>query len=586
MSELHRRLLRDVPERRAPKAGDFATETRAMRSWVAALPMANFLASAHMLVNGLRAMNALRISPGERIDALEIMRGPVNQLAALVDKQIVGASFPLPPQRAELGTLAQEFQSELALGYRMALHDYCAPNGNVPLLKGKAVGLAAARALVHAGARLQKAYLLYRTPPKGSWQSLHDVYRFTASLGLESRTVDDAAAGAATPRQIYAHAVLLALANPYRFTQRELLDAIAFTRVLAPYGELRRVAGGKAAHPIEVDADRGPGYLPEERTSVDDGVLELDLAPVLAFIEEQVAALPPGIQLLTLRARAAAPMQIDVELARRIVDGWTSDGTRGHRRLAGGYTLQTVIGLHDLHFVLAGNEDFDSFLRRVRGTTISLSERDTAAAWAIGSSEQMRTQRMPARIVDQGLGGYRLLWERGSGGENVRAKVGELVGLAVAEGGNGAPDWMAGTVRWMRIGDDGRVDAGVELLARRALAIGVRALDAAGNAHPDMRGILLQPLRAEETAVYGSLLTPGLFEREPAGIELTLPADPHRWPSAPSVLRVQGAGAMDSTGSYLLFALPPLDLPEDGIDGDDDGAVGGRRPALAGAGPA
>ena len=198
--------------------------------------------------------------------------------------------------------------------------------------------------------------------------------------------------------------------------------------MLARTASCARVA---TAHPIEVDADRGPGYLPEERTSVDDGVLELDLAPVLAFIEEQVAALPPGIQLLTLRARAAAPMQIDVELARRIVDGWTSDGTRGHRRLAGGYTLQTVIGLHDLHFVLAGNEDFDSFLRRVRGTTISLSERDTAAAWAIGSSEQMRTQRMPARIVDQGLGGYRLLWERGSGGEGVRAKVGELVGLAI-----------------------------------------------------------------------------------------------------------------------------------------------------------
>ena len=144
-------------------------------------------------------------------------------------------------------------------------------------------------------------------------------------------------------------------------------------------------------------------------------------------------------------------MQVDIDLTRRLVDGWTSDGLRGHSRLPGGHVLQSVIGLHDLHFVLAGNEDFDSFLRRVRGTTISLSDRDSAASWATSSGEQMRTQRMPARIVDQGLGGYRLSWERGGPGESVRAKVGELVGLSLPDGSNAAPDWMVGTIRSIRV---------------------------------------------------------------------------------------------------------------------------------------
>ena len=107
MSELHRRLLRDLPDRRAARSGDFNSDPRAVRSWVAALPLANFSATARMLVEALRAMNQLRIPPAERLEALEILRAPVAQLAAIVDKQIVGASFPLPPQRAELGTLAQ-----------------------------------------------------------------------------------------------------------------------------------------------------------------------------------------------------------------------------------------------------------------------------------------------------------------------------------------------------------------------------------------------------------------------------------------------------------------------------------------------
>ena len=39
-----------------------------------------------------------------------IRLGQLLQLAGLVDKQILGASFPLPPQRAELGKLAQELR--------------------------------------------------------------------------------------------------------------------------------------------------------------------------------------------------------------------------------------------------------------------------------------------------------------------------------------------------------------------------------------------------------------------------------------------------------------------------------------------
>ncbi|MEZ5462302.1 hypothetical protein [Dokdonella sp.] len=568
MSEYHRRLLRDLPERRAPKAGDFNTEARAVRHWVAALPLANFSATARMLVDGLQAMNRLRTAPAERLEALEILRVPVTQLAGLVDKQIVGASFPLPPQRAELGILAQEFQSELALGYRIALYDFCAPNGSLPLLRRKLVTLSAARALVHGGARLHKAYLLYRTPPHGAWQALHDTFRFIASVGQDSRDVDDSVIGAPiSSRTAYCHALLLALANPYRYTQRELLEVIALTCALAPYCELGKATeASDAMHPIDVDSDRGPGYLPEERTSANDGVLALKLGRLLAHVEEQAGNLPPGIRLATFRMRGGPAVQVDIDLTQRLVDGWTSDGSRGHVRLTGGHTLDSVIGLHDLHFVLAGNEDFDGFLRRLRGTSIQMSEQDAAASWATGSSEHMRAQPLPVRVLDQSFGGYRVLWERGSHGEAVRTKVGELVGLSQPGSAAQHPDWMVGVVRWMRIDDEGRIDAGIGLLARRSLPIGVNALDETGNLLNDRRGILLSPLRSEESAIYSSLLTPGMFEREPESIQLTLPVDPHRWPSSACTLTVTGAGLMESAGAYLRFALPPLDLPDEGLE--------------------
>jgi len=122
----------------------------------------------------------------------------------------------------------------------------------------------------------------------------------------------------------------------------------------------------------------------------------------------------------------------------------------------------------------------------------------------------------------------------------------------------------------MRIDDAGRVDAGIGLLARRSLAIGINALDESRNALHDRRGILLSPMRTEDSAIYSSLLTPGLFEREPSAIRLTLPVDPNRWPSSACTLVVSGVGAMESAGAYLRFALPPLDLPDDGLGVQDD----------------
>ncbi|HET9032711.1 MAG TPA: hypothetical protein VFN25_07385 [Dokdonella sp.] len=581
MSDLHRRLLRDLPDRQMSKAGDFNTEARSVRAWVESLPLANFSATARMLVEALRAMNRMRTAPVERLEALEILRNPVCQLATLVEKQIIGASFPLPPQRTELGILAQKFQNELARGYRLALHDFCAPNGNAPMLRRKQVAMAAVRALIHGGARLHRAYLLYRTPPPGAWQDLHDIYRFIASLGLDNRAIDDSIVGAAiTARTAYSHALLLALANPYRYTQRELLEVIALTSTFAPYCDLDdKSSAGTRAYAVDLDNDSGPGYLPEERATAAGGVLSIDLGRVHELIESQIANLPPGVRVATFRLRGGPAIQVDIELTQRLVDGWGSDGERGDLRLPGGHDLKTVIGLHDLHYVLAGNEDFESFLRRIRGSSIQMTGSDSSAAWLQGGVDPLRSNPIDARVLDQGFGGYRMLWDRRGPGEAVRAKIGELVGLSVADGGGAAPDWMVGVIRWMRIDDEARIDAGISLLARRSLPVGINALDAEGNPINDRRGILLSPIRSADSAVYSSLLTPGLFERHAESIRLTLPEDPHRWPSSACSLDVKGAGLMESAGAYLRFALPAMELPDEGLQESASKDVPANEPA-------
>src|SRR5262249_25467449 len=143
------------------------------------------------LLNGIREMNQLHLDPAQRVSALEMLRFPVMRNVGALEKQTLGDSFPLPPQKQQWGELAQDFEREFAIGYIAALNDLCAPAGAVPFMRGKAVTLALTRAIQHLGARLYRAYLLYHVPPAGVWRTLHDLFRFGVSVRYDEKACDD-----------------------------------------------------------------------------------------------------------------------------------------------------------------------------------------------------------------------------------------------------------------------------------------------------------------------------------------------------------------------------------------------------------
>jgi cyclic-di-GMP-binding protein len=553
MSALFQRLVRDLPERHAPGKNSFATDGKPLRSWISHLPLANPGATARLLIGGLREMNQLRIDPLQRLDALEMLRRPVDQIVATLDKQILGDSFPLPPQKQQLGQLAQEFERELAQGYGAVVYDLCAPAGAVPFMRGKAAAHALTRAIQHRGAYLYQAYLLYHAPPAGAWQNLHDLFQFAVAVQVDDKAFDDPLCGGAqiSARMAYIHALLLALSNPYRFTQRENSEIYNLTRIWATRCELRQGRAPAGAIAIRTDSDQSLGYLPEERETPGEGLWALEFSGLLRFLEGQLAMLPPGITTTQFRLRGGVTVHVDVAFVERLMRSWENGAERGQQRLAAGHQLDTVIGLHDLHFVLAGNQDFDSFLRKTRGVAISLHESDRVASWASspGGGAPVKVKHLCAKVLDQSLGGYRVVWEKIEG---MRVKVGELLGLAPLADDGDAQDWMIGAIRWLRIESSGAMDAGIELLSRRALPVGLRSFDAQNVPRSAMRGVLLEALNTtEDAAAQGSILAPHLFDREASEIELTRPADPFSWPTEAVVETLRDIRVSENGGGYL-----------------------------------
>src|SRR5690606_34531146 len=127
----------------------------------------------------------------------------------------------------------------------------------------------------------------------------------------------------------------------------------------------------------------------------------------------------------------------------------------------------------------------------------------------------------------QSLGGYRLRWGRDAG---LRARVGELVGLS-AVGGADERDWMVGVIRWLRHEPQGDGDAGVELRARRAHAVGLRQMDATGHSRTALRAIQIDCLRAAGTQAL-HFLVPAVLDAGANRIEVSRAVEPDDFESS------------------------------------------------------
>ena len=553
MSAIFQRMGSALPERHAPGKNSFATEPKALREWVDHLPLANPTATARLLLNGLREMNQLRLDPSQRASALENLRGPIAHVVTSLERVVNADTFPLPPAKLQVGQQISDFDRELAVGYTVLIHDTCAPAGAVPFLRGKSVTLALVRAMQHYSALLYRAYLLYLSPPIGVWQILHDLFRFAVAVRLDEKSVDDPSGASATARGVYMHALLYALSNPYRFTQRENTEIYPITRVLAAYCELRPGRAPEGAVAVQVESDLGPGYLPEERDVPVEGVWAFQISGLERFLDGELSRLPPGADSVQFRPKGVEPLRVDLGLVDKLSVGWAGTAGRGHARLPAGHRLDCVIGLHAVHYVLCDNMDFDAFLRSIRGVAISLRESDRIAAWTTaGTSDASRSVRHGVKVLDQSLSGYRVQWDKL---DNLRVKVGELVALAPPAEDGDPQDWMIGSIRWLRFHPAGALEAGVELLSRRAVAVGLRSFDSNGSPRAPMRGLLLDSLAGGSVGVAQTLLAPHLFDRGATEVELMRAADPFAADPEPTVEVMRDLRVLEGGGAYLQIVV-------------------------------
>ena len=544
MNPAFRELRELLPTDVNPPETRFPLDGKRIKVWVDALPRANQQAVLRDVEEAIASINAQRCDAGQRFTAMEALRPVVLESVQLLERSLNGATYPLTDQQSAAARLTHRLHARFAQGYLQVAVDHCAPAGNVPFMRGGQVATALERSMFHAARRLLIGYTLYMSPSDGLWRELHVLYGFAVSSKLAGKSVDDASVpGATSPGHAYAHAVLLAISNPYRFSQREQEQLWTLCADLARFCDVHDDEGD-GRFPLAQHGDHVPNQ-PMDADDEEAGMRWFDLSKVASAIQAGLGDARDGD--IMLRPVGGKSLVAPADLLRRLRGGWVPAAARGHQRLQAGHRLDTVLGLSGLHYQLADRQSFDGFMQRLSGARLGGgSER---ASWAHGGTDSGSTQVAEATVLDQSLGGYRLRW---TAEKRIRARVGELIGLSVSGGGD-VHDWMVGVVRWLRYDPDGGMYAGVELLARRAQPLGVRVLGGDGVSRPAQRGIRLRPVRGEQEGDW-TLLVPSLVDAR-ARLEIAHNGvmDDFDEPE-PAVLCLQPRVVIENAGDYVLLA--------------------------------
>ncbi|HVE51161.1 MAG TPA: hypothetical protein VNG69_16290 [Casimicrobiaceae bacterium] len=230
------------------------------KRWAKGLPLLPVNQAYDNLVGQLKGLAAATLPPRERATLAEIFREPVAHLHTELARRYAGK--PQPAGERELAAAEQAIALWHALWeqYSMCLKPLLEGDTELAGVKAKVLqrGLAVGTQLIlsHGLAR--------RLPPPALWQELHAYYRLAEMLDATMQAVSDDLqpdAVGISCYSTYSHALLLALADPWSLTVRQIETAdrwlSQWARKVFPYATQRETEGVT----ITVDLDSGSGAM-------------------------------------------------------------------------------------------------------------------------------------------------------------------------------------------------------------------------------------------------------------------------------------------------------------------------------------
>jgi len=455
-----------LPAREPARNVNLETKPKQVEAWLANLPLSNPTEAAEELADYLAALNGIDLTHDARIKVVDRLGSVLEDVVASLYEQYGAAPLPLPPKQQRNAELAQRLLLEMAMAYKILLHEWL--KRRFHLFGGNPVPLYLQRILLALQAVAEVSFETHQPTPEGIWFDLHQTYNYALRNGLKD-VIPEGGSKMLSLEQIYKATLLMALADPYHFPQVELpwaKDIIArFSNLASLFPAEETIKGQAGLFIVDVSVDAAPKPLAREAHPMNprwDLILNTTaLAKHLALVANHLRS-PDDRSKLGLPEAAIDPAYASMLKRLRLNWGASVQRQSPRRRHQQGKEMDVCIGFKAMYRLL------------------SPSERNQTIHYGIVDNDPPPIV-LKCKTLNDSMGGLALSKSQAGA---MQIRVGDIAGVRQANG-----HWGLGIVRWFRIPQRGEVSFGIQLLAPHALAVQIRRKDT-GRQWP---GLMLHP---------------------------------------------------------------------------------------------
>lgn len=424
----------------------------------------------------LEILNRQKISPSQRLQALETYRPLLLSTASILAEDYSNASLPLHDKAKLAAAATESLWLELGFGYKLALIDL--QNQLIKLGSEKNSVQAIQRAMHAIAEHAMVYYQIYIAPPEHIWSDLHQLYFCSVQLNVQHAQTDGISI-----ENTYKHALLMSLADPQHLTQKNIrlvAEYLSYQVQAAQISAVGPLSDATGTFIISLKSNEPPVAYSKQKTAPDENSdILLITVDLVRNIHTHLNSLQHNLLPADGSIPSNAPRNDYIDLLTYLIKHWGITFKRVFNRAQKNGEVELVAGISAIHHILGGDPK-GSYAANLEKHKPVLPSR-----WQILniSPTGMAIRRHPTAE------------------KNI--KIGGLLAVKIKE----EAQWSVAIVRWASCGTKDRLDIGIQLIAPYA-QYGIAKLD---DREDDEQIILLPEIPAVKQ-IATLILPKGIFE--------------------------------------------------------------------------
>lgn len=454
-------------------SADAAIKTlAACKRWLAALPLTNAQVAQAEITNQLKLLDGTDVPALERLRIAEHLRETVDFIQGQGARKYLNKPMPLGTVEAAAWQVANDLWQALRATYQSCLDS--ALGGDAKTAEW--MPLITQRCLRYSTFLIIEQFRIYHEVAGVMWQQLHKLFLIAEEGGFAGKPVKDSLnrqLDASTCQAAYAHALLIAAANPFHLSARHLnvLD-----KWLDKWAARVPISSERPSQPelpvLAVDVASQAGSFMVGEGNTPGNLRFLHTTRLAEGLRKRIKFLRKG----------GSPAELDVgeECAQpgcepfltEVYRQWCEPvAGRAVARRSGAQQAETVFGMAGAYYCVNGMKPFEQPAKNMEYSREALQDLQmfghVRERMAMPLPKQAGIVLAEWNILDENALGFRLMRKDTA---DVQIVFNQLIALRPKD----TNAFVLGSVKWLNFLADGGVEFGVRTLPATAVPVAAR----------------------------------------------------------------------------------------------------------------